>query len=98
MKAAGAEREVASLARRIDLRTSALLALAGLLLFGGGYALGRWDGAARAALPGGASFFAAMAELNDATALRRHCEQTAYDQGGRRACTLPPVWVGRGSR
>lgn len=96
--AAGAEREVASLARRVDLRTSALLAAAGLLLLGGGYALGRWDGGARAAASGGASFFAAVAELNDAAALRRHCERTAYDHGGRRACTLPPVWVDPGSR
>lgn len=91
--AAGAEREMASLARRLDLRTSALLALAALLLLGGGYVFGRWDGTARAAAGTGASFLASMAELNDPAALRRHCERTAYDHGGGRACTLPPVWV-----
>ena len=91
--AAGAEREMASLARRIDLRTTALLALAGLLMLGGGYALGRWDRAARSADFSGASFFAAVAELNDVGALRRHCERTGYEQAGRRACDLPPVWV-----
>jgi len=92
--AAGAEREMASLARRIDLRTSALLAVAGLLLLGGGYALGRWDSVTRATDFGGVSFFAAVAELNDVGALRRHCERTGYEQAGRRACDLPPVWIG----
>ncbi|MBX9702202.1 MAG: hypothetical protein K2X74_22390 [Acetobacteraceae bacterium] len=91
--AAGAEREVASLARRLDLRTSALLALAASLLLGGGYVFGRWDGTARATAGTGASFLASVAELNDPAALRRHCERTAYDHGGGRACTLPPVWV-----
>jgi hypothetical protein len=92
--AAGAEREMASLARRIDLRTSAVLALVGLLLLGGGYALGRWEGEASAAGSGGASFLAAVAELNDVSALRRQCERTGYDQAGRKACVLPPVWIG----
>lgn len=91
--AVGAEREMASLSRRIDLRTSTLLALAALLLLGVGYAIGRWEGTARAAGSAGASFLASVAELNDAVALRRHCERTAYDQSGGRACTLPPVWI-----
>ena len=91
--AAGAEREMASLARPIELRSSALLALAALVLLGGGYALGRWDGTARAAGSAGASFLASVAELNDTAALRQHCERTAYDHGGGRACSLPPVWV-----
>lgn len=96
--AAGAEREMASLARRIDLRTSAFLGLAALLLLGGGYAVGRWDGSARAAGTAGASFLASVAELNDAAALRRHCERTAYDHGGGRACTLPPLWIAPAGR
>jgi hypothetical protein len=96
--AAGAEREMASLARRIDLRTSALLGFAAVLLLGGGYAVGRWDGTARAAGPAGASFLVSMAELNDAAALRRHCERTAYDHAGGRACTLPPVWIAPAGR
>jgi hypothetical protein len=92
--AAGAEREMASLARRIDLRTSAVLGLAALLLLGGGFAVGRWDGTARATGSAGASFLASVAELNDVAALRRHCEQTGYEQAGRKACVLPPVWIG----
>jgi H+/Cl- antiporter ClcA len=93
--AAGAEREMASLARRIDVRTSTVLALAGLLLLGSGYALGRWHSTARTSGAGGASFFAAVAELNDVGALRRHCERTSYEQAGHRACDLPPVWIDR---
>ncbi|OYW68311.1 MAG: hypothetical protein B7Z40_03395 [Bosea sp. 12-68-7] len=96
--AAGAEREMASLARRIDLRTSAFLGLAALLLLGGGYGVGRWDGTVRAAGTAGASFLASVAELNDAAALRRHCERTAYDYGGGRACTLPPLWIAPAGR
>lgn len=96
--AAGAEREVASLARRIDFRTSALLGFAALLLLGGGYAVGRWEGTARVAGSAGASFLASVAELNDAATLRRHCERTAYDQSGGRACTLPPVWIAPAGR
>jgi hypothetical protein len=41
---------------------------------------------------------AQIAELNDLAALRRHCERNAYQQGGRRACDLPPVWVGLSER
>ncbi|TCZ54606.1 hypothetical protein [Roseicella aquatilis] len=92
--AAGAEREVARLSRRVELRTGLGLAAAGLLLLGGGYALGRWDAAARAEAPRGAGFLAEVAELNDLAALRRHCERNAYDHAGRRACALPPVWIG----
>ncbi|TCZ51449.1 hypothetical protein [Roseicella aquatilis] len=90
--AAGAEREMARLSRRVELRTA--LALAGLLLLGGSYALGRWDATARAEAPRGAGFLAQVAELNDLAVLRRHCERNAYDHAGRRACTLPPVWIG----
>ena len=96
--AAGAEREMASLARRIDLRTSAFLALVALLLLGGGYSLGRWEARVRVARSTNATFLTSVAELNDAAVLRRHCEQTAYDHGGGRACTLPPVWVAPSGR
>jgi hypothetical protein len=95
--AIGAEREMARLARRLDLRTGLALAFAGLLLAGGGYALGRWDGAgsgaARAEGLQGAAFVAQVAELNDLVALRRHCERHAYREQGRLACNLPPVWI-----
>ena len=50
----------------------------------------------RAEAPGGAAFLARVAELNDLAVLRRHCERTAYEQAGRRACCLPPVWIGAG--
>jgi hypothetical protein len=89
---------MASLARRIDLWTSAFLGLAALLLLGGGYAVGRWDGTARASVTAGASFLASVAELNDVAALRRHCERTAYDHGGGRACTLSPIWIAPAGR
>jgi len=97
--AIGAEREMARLARRMDLRTGLTLALAGLLLAGGGYALGRSDaaglGAARVQALAGAAFFAQVAELNDPAALRRHCERNAYQQGNALACALPPIWIRR---
>ncbi|TCZ61149.1 hypothetical protein [Roseicella aquatilis] len=80
--------------RRVELRTGPVLAIAGLLLLGGGYALGRWEaGGARGEAPGGAGFLAGVAELNDLAGLRRHCERNAYDHAGRRACVLPPVWI-----
>lgn len=97
--AIGAEREMVRLARRMDLRTGLALAAAGLLLAGGGYALGRWDaagaGAARIQALAGAAFFAQVAELNDPTTLRQHCERNAYQQGNAMACALPPIWIKR---
>ncbi|MGG5810559.1 hypothetical protein [Falsiroseomonas sp. CW058] len=92
--AAGAEREVERLARRVELRTVVALAASGIVLLCSGYALGRWDAGGMGAARGGVSFLAQVAELNDAAALRRHCERTAYEQGGRRACSLPSVWIG----
>ena len=98
--AIGAEREMARLARRLELRTGLALAVAGLLLAGGGYAFGRWDGAgsgaAQAAGVQGVGFVAQVAELNDIAALRRHCERHAYREQGRLACDLPPVWIRSG--
>ncbi len=91
--AAGAERGVGRLSRRIELRTGLALALAGAALFAGGYALGRRDGGGRMEGPASAAFVAGIAELNDVGALRRHCERTGYEQTGRRACDLPPVWI-----
>jgi hypothetical protein len=95
--AIGAEREMLRLARRVELRTALMLAVSGLALLGGGYALGRWDGAgsgaARAEGLQGAAFVAQVAELNDLAALRRHCERHAYREQGRLACNLPPVWI-----
>ena len=98
--AVGAEREMARLAQRLELRTELALAVAGLLLAAGGYALGRWDGAgsgaAQAAGVQGAGFVAQVAEMNDIAALRRHCERHAYREQGRLACDLPPVWIRSG--
>lgn len=96
--AAGAERKVEELARRIELRTMVALAASGVLLLCSGYAIGRWEGAAAASARGSAGFLAGVAELNDAAALRRHCERTGYEQAGRRACDLPPVWIGTAGR
>lgn len=92
--AAGAEREVWRLARRAELRTGLALALAGIILFASGYALGRRDMLGQTEGTAAAAFVAGIAELNDVAALRRHCERTGYDQAGRRACDLPPVWIG----
>lgn len=95
--AAGAEREVARLSRRMELRTALMLAVSALALLGSGYALGRWDGAgssmARTEGIQGATFVAQVAELNDIPALRRHCERHGYREQGRLACDLPPVWI-----
>lgn len=91
--AAGAEREFLRLSRRAELRTGLVLALAGILLLASGYAIGRRAELDRAEGPLGAAFIAGIAELNDVAALRRHCERTGYEEGGRRACDLPPVWI-----
>ena len=98
--AAGAEREMARLSRRVELRTGLVLAAAALLLLGGGYAAGRWEAVQdpRAEALRDATFLAQLAELNDLGALRRACERNAYQQEGRRACDLPPVWIGAAAR
>jgi len=93
--AAGAEREVLRLSRRAELRTGLALALTGAVLFASGYALGSRGELDRIEGQAAAAFVAGIAELNDVAALRRHCERTGYDQAGRRACDLPPLWIGR---
>jgi hypothetical protein len=98
--AAGAEREVARLSHRVELRTGAALAVAALFLLGGGYAVGRWDATEGPRIEAlrGVAFLTGVAELNDIGALRLYCERNAYQQGGRLACDLPPVWVGFSGR
>ena len=94
-----AEREVERLVSRADLRRALQLAALGLSLLGVGYGVGRWDGQRqRAHALEGAAFLAHVAEMNDVRALRRHCQQHTYPQGGGTACTLPPVWIARQER
>jgi hypothetical protein len=68
--------------------------MAGAVLFASGYALGRRGELDRVEGRAGAAFVAGIAEMNDVTALRHHCQRTGYEQAGRRACYLPPVWIG----
>lgn len=91
--AAGAEREVLRLSRRAELRTGLVLVLGAAVLFASGYALGRRGGLDQMEGQAAAAFVAGIAELNDLAALRRHCERTGYEQAGRRACDLPPLWI-----
>lgn len=89
-------REASRIASGIGLATAAMLAVAGLLLAGAGYAVGRWDGMRQgAAAVEGAAFLAQVAALNDARALADGCRRTERQEKGGIACDLPPVWVRR---
>jgi hypothetical protein len=82
--------------RRSGVTTAAMLAVAGLLLAGAGYGVGRWDGARQgAAAVEGAAFLAQVAALNDARAMADKCRRTQRQEKGGVACDLPPVWVRR---
>ena len=82
--------------RRSGFATAAMLAVAGLLLAGAGYGVGRWDGARQgAAAVEGAAFLAQVAALNDARAMADKCRRTQRQEKGGVACDLPPVWVRR---
>ena len=96
--ACGAERELLRLSRRLAVRTTCAVVLVALVLLTSGYAIGRWQGAGQLEAIRGVSFLAQIAAVNDLSSLRQHCERTAYQQSGRRACMLPPVWVDAGSR
>ena len=90
------QREAARIVRRSGFVTAAMLALAGLLLAGAGYGVGRWDGARQgAAAVEGAVFLAQVAALNDARAMAEKCRRTQRQEKGGVACDLPPVWVRR---
>jgi hypothetical protein len=90
------QREAARIVRRSDFTTAAMLAMAGLLLAGAGYGVGRWDGMRQgAAAVEGATFLAQVAALNDARALADRCRRTQRQEKGGIACDLPPVWVRR---
>jgi hypothetical protein len=89
-------REAARIVRRSSFVTAAMLAVAGLLLAGAGYGVGRWDGARQgAAAVEGAAFLAQVAALNDARAMADTCRRTQRQEKGGIACDLPPVWVRR---
>jgi hypothetical protein len=90
------QREAARIVRRSGVTTAAMLAVAGLLLAGAGYGVGRWDGARQgAAAVEGAAFLAQVAALNDARAMADKCRRTQRQEKGGVACDLPPVWVRR---
>jgi hypothetical protein len=90
------QREAARIVRRSGFTTAAMLAIAGLLVAGAGYGVGRWDGARQgAAVVEGATFVAQVAALNDARALADRCRRTERKEKGGIACDLPPVWVRR---
>ena len=90
------QREAARIVRRSGFATAAMLAVAGLLLAGAGYGVGRWDGARQgAAAVEGAAFLAQVAALNDARAMADKCRRTQRQEKGGVACDLPPVWVRR---
>ena len=90
------QREAARIVRRSGFATAAMLAVAGLLLAGAGYGIGRWDGARQgAAAVEGAAFLAQVAALNDARAMADKCRRTQRQEKGGIACDLPPVWVRR---
>jgi hypothetical protein len=90
------QREAARIVRRSGVTTAAMLAVAGLLLAGAGYGVGRWDGARQgAAAVEGAAFLAQVAALNDARAMADTCRRTQRREKGGIACDLPPVWVRR---
>jgi hypothetical protein len=94
--AVATQREAARIVRRSGFATAAMLALAGLLLAGAGYGVGRWDGARQgAAAVEGAAFLAQVAALNDARAMADKCRRTQRQENGGVACDLPPVWVRR---
>ena len=84
---------------RFGFTTAAMLAAVGLLLGGGGYGLGRWDGARRSGVVvdavAGATFLARVAALNDPRAMAEKCRLTRRREKGGVACDLPPVWVAR---
>ncbi|QQP93213.1 hypothetical protein IGS68_29270 (plasmid) [Skermanella sp. TT6] len=91
------EREAARIVRRSSITTAAVLMVAGLLLAGVGYGVGRWDGQRQGvAAFEGATFLAQVAALNDARAMAEKCRQTRRREAGGIACDLPPVWVKRG--
>jgi hypothetical protein len=93
---AATEREAARIVRRSSFTTAAVLAVAGLLMAGVGYVIGRWDGARQgAAAVEGAAFLAQVAALNDARAMADKCRRTQRQEKGGIACDLPPVWVRR---
>jgi hypothetical protein len=90
------QREVARIVRRSSFATAAMLTVAGLLLAGAGYGLGRWDGARQgAAAHEGAVFLAQVAALNDARVMAEKCRRTQRQEKGGIACDLPSVWVRR---
>ena len=94
--AVATQREAARIVRRSGVTTAAMLAVAGLLLAGAGYGVGRWDGARQgAAAIEGAAFLAQVAALNDARAMADTCRRTQRREKGGIACDLPPVWVRR---
>jgi hypothetical protein len=94
--AVATQREAARIVRRSGVTTAAMLAVAGLLLAGAGYGVGRWDGARQgAAAVEGAAFLAQVAALNDARAMADKCRRTQRQEKGGVACDLPPVWVRR---
>lgn len=94
---AATEREAARIVRRSSFTTAAVLMVAGLLLAGVGYGVGRWDGQRQGmAAFEGATFLAQVAALNDARAMAEKCRQTRRREAGGIACDLPPVWVKRG--
>ncbi|GEO42831.1 hypothetical protein SAE02_69790 [Skermanella aerolata] len=90
------QREADRIVRRSSFTTAAMLAMAGLVLAGAGYGVGRWDGARQgAAALEGATFLAQVAALNDARVLADKCRRTQRQEKGGVACDLPPVWVRR---
>ena len=94
--AVATQREAARIVRRSGITTATMLAMAGLLLAGAGYGVGRWDGARQgAAAVEGAAFLAQVAALNDARAMADMCRRTQRQEKGGIACDLPPVWVRR---
>ena len=96
--ALGTEREMLRLSRRLDVRLAFGLTIAALLLLAIGYTLGRWQLDTDRSTIRNAAFLGRLAELNDMTLLRQHCENSAFQRDGRLACTLPAIWIGAPSR
>ncbi len=86
------------LSRRLNLQMAFGLATAAVLLLAIGYALGCWHGGAQRDVARSTAFLAQVAELNDVTLLRQYCERNYFNANGRRACTLPSIWIDASSR
>lgn len=76
--------EIERLARKIDFRTSLMMALVALVLLAAGFLWGYWNRS---------GFLAEVEYLNSPASMESFCRAHSFQRDGKAACQLPPVWI-----